>query len=322
MVVYWEYAFAENFLLDGLLLFLSLKCARAKVNPILLSIAAAVGGAEAVVFPLLPLPAWAAYFIKAAGGVLISVISVRKGNFKTHAVAAVSFFLLTFALGGALTAAYSFFGVEYEEGNVFLVERAPVALIAGGTAAFAIAVVYGIKFFYRYRKVKQNVFACTLVSGGKTVRWKGFADSGNLLTYRGEPVCVASAAAVFALFGGKPKAAGRMTVKTVNGGRDSPVFECERMGIETEKGLLVRERVYLTVGDVNSKEYQIILHTALTEVDNETVIGIEGMVGHDTLKRKRRKLSVRKRGAAAPAFGGRGSGNAEKTGRGERRGGG
>ena len=55
-----------------------------------------------------------------------------------------------------------------------------------------------------------------------------------------------------------------MIVGTVNGNREAPVFKCERMQITAGEKTLVREEVYLTVGEV-SAEYQLILHTALME---------------------------------------------------------
>ncbi len=264
MVVYVELAFLENFLLDGLLLYLAVRCARLKPGYLWIAAAAAVGAAEAIVFPLLPLPVWAAYLLKGLGGALLVVIAVRGRRLRPYLIAGAAFFFLTFALGGLLTAVDSFFGVEYEEGRGFLVERAPVGLIFGGAGLFAVAVIQGAKALYRYRKVKRNLLSCTLRVGEKQVLWTGYADSGNNLFYRGNPVCVTSAAAIFALFGKKVKEEGRMTVGTVNGERTSPVFVCDRMEIRCERELITRENVYLTVGEV-SPDYGLILNTALME---------------------------------------------------------
>ena len=264
MVVYVEVALLENFLLDGVLLYLALKCARVKISVWRLLLASLVGGVEAVVFPLLPLPVWAAYLCKALGGVLLALIAVKCKKIKPYLIVTAAFFFLSFALGGLLTAAYSFFGVEYAEGNGYLVERAPVGLILGGTALFAIIVVHSAKLFYRYRKVKKNVLPCTLVSNGREVKWKGYADSGNCLFFRGNPVCVTSAAAIFALFGRAVEEVGRMQVGTVNGSREAPVFACESIRITTEREVFTRENVYLTVGEISS-DYQLVLNTALME---------------------------------------------------------
>ena len=132
MVVYWEYAFLENALLDGLLLCLALKCVRARVRPAKLLFAAASGGAFAVVFPLLALPVWAAYVVKFASGVVLVLLAGSGKRAKPYCMTTAVFFALTFAFGGLLTAVYSFFGIETVDGTGFYLERAPVALIAGG----------------------------------------------------------------------------------------------------------------------------------------------------------------------------------------------
>lgn len=322
MTVYWEYVFAENFLLDLLLVLLSLACARSKPHAPHVCVAAAVGGAEAVVFPLLVLPLWCAYAVKIAGGILIAVLAVRKGTFKTYLIAVCSFFFFTFALGGLLVAAYSFFGIEYAEGQGFAVERAPVGLVLAGAGLFLFGGVRFLKFLFRRMREQNNLYPCFLTSGERSVRWTGYSDSGNLLSYCGNPVSVISPAAVFALFGAHPREAGRMTVNTVNGGRDSPVFVCESLEMSGEKGAYPFRNVYLTVGDVHSKEFQIILHSALTEEYNEHFYGVKKLARKAAGRRRSGKLSLRERGASAAAFGRGRGGDAEKAGGGRGDGGG
>lgn len=263
MVVYWEYAFAENFILDGVLLYLALKCAKTKIYKIRLAAAAAVGAAEAIVFPLLSVPAWSAYLIKALGGILLCVIAVHGKKLKPYLITSAAFFFFTFALGGLLTAAYSFFGATRTDGG-YLIGQAPVGLVIGGLLLFAVAVVKLSQSYLRYRKVRQNLLACTLTAGGREVKWQGYADSGNCLEFRGKPVCVVSVAAVFALFGRNLKESGRIRINTVNGAKESPVFECEKMKIFTGEQTVEKSGVYLTVGDVG-KSCQLILNTALME---------------------------------------------------------
>ena len=57
MVVYVEFAFAENALLDGALAYLSVKCVRGRTSARRILLSAAAGGAFAVLFPLVSLPA-------------------------------------------------------------------------------------------------------------------------------------------------------------------------------------------------------------------------------------------------------------------------
>ena len=198
------------------------------------------------------------------GGILLVLAAAKCRGAKKYFMATGAFFALTFALGGMLTAACNLFGVEYSFAGG-IVERAPVGLILGGCALFVIAVMRGARALYRYVRIERNILPCTLRAGRRTVRWKGFADSGNALEFRGEPVCVASAEAIFALFGREAKEAGRITLGTVNGTREAPVFECESLGVEDGKKLCVHGPVYLTVGEVPPR-YQLILSTSLLEV--------------------------------------------------------
>ena len=190
-------------------------------------------------------------------------------------------------------AAYSFFGTEYAEGNGFFVERAPVALVLGCAGVFAVFAFFAIRYFYRYRRIKRNLFSCVLTAGNKTVRVTGFSDSGNLLTFRNKPVSVISAVTALALFHGNGREAGRMTVNTVSGSREAPVFECD-LEVALAQKKVRRKSVYVTVGNIQSKEYNLILHTANLEGEDETVTQIKEMARKNKGKRERRKLSLRK----------------------------
>lgn len=273
MVVYWEYAFAENFLIDGLLLWLAVACTRNKIKLWRLALASAAGAVQAIVFPLFSLPVWASYVVKFAGGVALCLMVAPKGR-KSLAITTCAFFALTFAYGGLLTAAYSFFDIEYAQGNGYVVEQAPVALVLCGLLAFAVAVVAGARAFYKHRMRKRSLCECTLTAGERTVQWQGFCDSGNLLSFQGKPVCVVSATGAFALFGKDVRSVGRITVTTVNGSRDAPVFYCDELKIagRTFGG------VYLTVGEVPAKQYQIILHNSFMGEQNETFQPVTSLV--------------------------------------------
>lgn len=310
MVVYVEAVFAENSLLDGLLLYLSVKCARGKVRICNLLAAASLGGVQAIVFPLLDVPVWAAYLIKFLGGALLAVVAVRKGNGKQYLITVAAFFALTFALGGLLTALYPFFGIETVDGAGFYVERAPVALVFSVAMIFLIAVLKGAQALYRHRRIEQNIFVCVLEHGEKKVVWRGFADSGNCLQFRGRPVGVISATGAFALFGAHPKAVGWIRVGTVNGGTERPVFSCERLQVDGR----IYSGVYLTIGDVGTR-YQLLLHTAWTEANNEHTRGAQTMAKQSAGRGKRRTLSLRERGASSAAFrrGGRGIAHEDGT---------
>ena len=277
MEVYVEYAVAENFLLDLLLLFLAVKCARAETGAFRLLLAAAVGAAEAIVFPLLPLPAWAAYLVKFLGGAILPLLAVKKGTKRTYFFVFLSFFALTFALGGLLTAVYSFFDLPYAEGQGYLVESAPVGLVLGLAGLFGVGVFYLSRSFYRYRKLKSSIFAVELCHNGRTLSLKALADTGNSLFFRGEPVNVLSPTAALLLFREEPAPYGRIAIGTVNGSSERPVFACNLLKI----GAKTYQNALFTTGDVKSKEYQIILHPSYSEENHEAVGSSAQLVAED-----------------------------------------
>lgn len=84
-----------------------------------------------------------------------------------------------------------------------------------------------------------------------------------------------------------------MTVNTVSGSREAPVFECD-LEVALAQKKVRRKSVYVTVGNIQSKEYNLILHTANLEGEDETVTQIKEMARKNKGKRERRKLSMRK----------------------------
>lgn len=258
MTVWIEAAFAENCFMDGVLLYLSLKCARVRVSALRLVLAALLGGGEALLFPLLPLPAPLLYLVKFSGGLLLAFVAAK--GLKNSFVAAGVFFALTFCLGGAIVAVYSFFGAE-PAGEGYRIGRAPAGFVLTAAILFLFLAGRAAKAFYRRRARERDLLSCALTVGDKTVRLTGLLDSGNRLSFRGKPVCVVSAVGALALFGGAPPV-GRIRVSTVNGCRVSPVFVCDRLQLGE---FPPRERVYFTVGEVSSPDYSLILHNSFPE---------------------------------------------------------
>ena len=258
MTVYIEDVFLENFLLDGLLLYLSLVCARVKVRFPRLIAAAVLGGGEALLFPLFRVPVWAGYIIKVSGGLILPLTAAR-GSVRAHILTSVIFFALTFLLGGVLTAVGCFSDAVAVSG-AFFVERVPVALVFSVAGIFAVCVVHGARALYAHTKTERLVYRCRLTAGCRTVTWRGFADSGNCLFFCGKPVGVISAAGVFALLGAHPKAIGRMKVGTIDAQTERPVFLADRLEIGQRSFC----KICLTVGDTGPR-YQLILHSAWTE---------------------------------------------------------
>ncbi len=263
MVVYVEFAFAENALLDGALAYLSVKCVRGRTSARRILLSAAAGGAFAVLFPLVSLPAAAAWTVKLLSGALLALIVVR-GDAKTTLGCIAVFFFLTFALGGALTAFYTLSGAEYAAGEGFLVVRAPAAIVLCAALFFFLFVRALIGRLYRFVHAARHTVACTLRHRGRTFRWKGLADTGNLLFFHGEPVSVLAPAAALLLFREGDAPVGRIVISTVHGTREVPVFRCEEVALRAGKRTRVKRGALFAAAYVPGK-VQMIIHSAWTE---------------------------------------------------------
>ena len=252
MTVYIEYAFAENALLDGLLLYLALRCARLRVSGWRLALASSAGGAQSLLFPLFSLPVWLSYPVKFLGGVLIAVIGCPLW-------VCAAFFLLTFALGGLLAAVSSFFGAEFAEGRGFLVGRTPVLFVLAAAFGFFFGMAALFRLVHRRRAVARASVPC-VIEGRRTVHWDALYDSGNLLFFRGEPVSVLAPVAALALFGGS-KPVGRITMRSAGGEKTSPVFRAKKL----TAGEKVWEGALFAVGEVGIPDRPVLLNAMLWE---------------------------------------------------------
>ena len=101
MEIYVEYALAENFFLDAMLLWLALRTAKQNISPGRLVLASAVGAAFAVVFPLLRLGTVFSYILRFAVGFLLCLIAVKGKGGGRYAITSLLFFGYSFGLGGA-----------------------------------------------------------------------------------------------------------------------------------------------------------------------------------------------------------------------------
>ncbi len=263
MVVYVEYAFLENFLIDWLILYLATLTARGKKSLLRISFSAAVGGLEAVIFPMLILPVIAAYAVKILGGILLVLLAVKRESTKKYLVTGIAFFAYTFVFGGALTAIYSFAQIEYVSGQGYIVEKVPIGLLLSTVGIFAVGVVFLIRYAFAFRQKQCALISCTLKNGRNSLSVKGLVDSGNLLYFQGEPVSVLSPQTAYVLFGNETFAH-TMSVTTVNGTRNLPLLRCQTVELG-KSGKTVRDNALFAIANVPTNDYKMILHTAWVE---------------------------------------------------------
>lgn len=268
MVVYIEYAFIWNFLLDGVLLYLSLRAAKTKVRWAKLLFAALFGAVFAIVFPLVKLPDLLSYFLKFAVGFLLClIVSPRLKNKKEwgrYAFICIFFFCFSFAFAGAII---GLLGNEPKKGAILFA----VALLT----AFSL---FLIKKFYEKRAVEKCVYDCAILYKQRRVAAFGFYDSGNLAERCGAPVCFVSPDLFYDVFGdelafGEAEQGGQvcdeMQIQTLGGTKIMRLYKAE-LQIRTKEGVFTVKQVYFSPSaNMLSREYKLLLNSRIFEKGQE-----------------------------------------------------
>ena len=263
MVVYIEWAFAENFLLDGVLLYLALKAVRKRIVWKRLCLASGIGAGFALLFPLLLLPVWAAYTLKFAVGFLLCFLAFgrvkTKQEWGRYAMNVAFFFVFSFGFGGALLGA-----AEDFTGGV-----SPVFVFVG----FVLLTVFSLFFIKKLREkraVEQFLYPCEAIYKEKRVNVLGFYDSGNLAKQNSLPVCFLSPDIAFDLFCEEylEKATGQVcdeiTIATMSGEKKLRLFQ-GKVALKTNGKRLEKEVYFAVSGNMLSREYKLILSSRIFE---------------------------------------------------------
>lgn len=242
MTVYIEYAFLENFLIDGVLLFLALKALKMPIGWLRLSIAAIVGAVFAVIFPLLSLSKLLGLSLKIAVGLFLPLIAVggikNKKEWGRYALIAIFFFGMTFLFGGALLGGMENFALAtlpWWVVVIFFALATPILLILIGK-------------LYKRRSIQRQIYPCTLFLGEKVVKIQGFLDSGNVATKNGLPVCFLSTEIFYDLLGDF------LLMGSKDGGQ-----MCDEMKISTMAGekMICLYKGYIMIKDREKKKREV-----------------------------------------------------------------
>lgn len=252
MTVYIEYAFLQNFLFDGILLYLSLRVAGAKPSYARLILSATLGAVFALVYPFLSLSTALRFCLKTAVALLLTMTAF--GRIKTkkdrgrYALSAVFFFVFTFAFGGAI----SYFNA-YTVWSIFL--------SFAGLTCISLLVLKGL---HRRGVVKRFVYPCEITFQDKTVNTDGFFDSGNGVEKFGVPVCFLTPDLVFDLFEGTE---GRETlrIQTLAGEKQTVLYTASLKMYDGRRLVFAGEVYFAPSVNMIGKEYKILLNRMLME---------------------------------------------------------
>lgn len=187
MQVYIELAVIENFCMDFTLLYAAKLAVKNPAPFWRIIIAAVIGAAFAVVFPLFKLGAVWSVVVKVASGFLICIVVGKFKGVKSYLKFAFAFLVFTAILGGALIGVFSLTGLDYLAGEGFVLSKIPIGIPLFG----ALLLIIGArKLAARLKKSNKDTVTVHIFLGQDSVEVRGFFDSGNKVYCRGAPVSI------------------------------------------------------------------------------------------------------------------------------------
>ena len=264
MVVYIEYAFVWNFLLDGVLLCLSLRAVKRKIKWGKIVISSTIGACFALVFPLILLPSFLQMALKFLVGFLLCFIAFGKVKNKKekgmYALNCTFFFALAFVFGGALQLVFG--------------ENPRKWLVLSGFALLTVFSLLFIRKMQEKRAIERNIYPCEIVYKQRRFALLGFYDSGNLATYQGAPVCFLSLDIFYDIWGVEglfvdEKTRGQVCVEiafqTLNGERKTMGRE-GALTVEIKGEKRCMKKVYFCPSkNMVLREYKLLLNARIFE---------------------------------------------------------
>lgn len=263
MTVYIEYAFLQNFALDGAILSLAFFAARRKLQIGNFVCAACLGAVFAIIYPLLVLPSWAAQTLKFSYAALMCLVAFgkvkNKNEWGRYAFICTLFYVFTFAVGGALTA------IALTDTHVWV--------MTGIALLFIVVLHFVARILYKKRALHRYIYACEVVFRQKKARVLGFLDSGNTASKNGLPVCFVSPDIFYDLFGDAilyketGQVCDEIAFETLSGIKKTAVYLAE-ISVETPRGKMQKQQAYFASStNMLNREYDLLLNGTLLDKD-------------------------------------------------------
>ena len=262
MTVYIEYALIDNLVIDYLILKATFKISGVTRTKGRLFLSAFFASVVALVFPLIN-----SALISTLLKLLLPITVVASsGSFrsKKEFVFSVCLFLgVTFILGGSASGIFSFFNIELGSEVCVSIVILPVYL----SVKFILRLA---SILHRKKTFDNFVYLVTIVQNGKAFSLRGFLDTGNGV-YDGEnPVVFIRKKLAKKLFEqGKITKVKELEINTVNGCDKKILFNIDGLEIRSDKEKYIYNNVSVCVSDKIGYNYDLLLHPALFEVDNE-----------------------------------------------------
>lgn len=274
MVVYVEYVFLDNFLIDCMLITLSRKGLKLGVKRWGVILSSLVGASFAVIMPLFKLSLAMGFLLKMPIGLLIVALSGRFRSVKEYARCFYLFLFFTFALGGGVTAIFWGLGLSFDPINYSHGGEIPLFLILITVYAVYRICQRVIKGVYAKKRIVSFSVQCAVKVGGKTFIKSGFIDTGNSLVYKktDSPIIVCSQR-----FGNELAREGALKntfidfvrISTVSGESKLPVYKIEKFLIYNGGDMNILDNVMIGVSNgelCSGGDFDLLIGPFISEV--------------------------------------------------------
>ena len=266
MEIYVEYAFLENFLFDGVLLYLAFKASKTPIKKLGWFCSACFGGIFALVFPLLNFQKGIGYLLKIFVGLLLCLFPFpalqTKKDRGRYALTVVFFFAFSFFFGGTLLALF----------QEFFQSKVPSLLVMCGFAVLSVCSCIFVEKVYQKRMIFRFLYDCRVKYKGKNIEIRGFLDSGTLAQKNGLPVCFLSPNVFYELIGKEilkeeGQVCDEIHIQTLGGVKKMKVFKGV---LEMKVGNTIRKKEVYFANSKNmlSRGYEMIIGSCV--LDGET----------------------------------------------------
>lgn len=253
MKVYVEYAVIDNFVMDYLLLRLTVlgKSKNSSIKKRVLS--ALVGTVFAVYLPLFDLALAPGVALKILAAAVMVYFVCDYSSYKEYFIRLSLFFLYTAVFGGVIYGFCSVAGIYYDPlGNVFG-GNVPLSVLLISGAVIFILCYKGYFAIFRRRQVLPFIRRCVLFSDGQKIDTVGFIDSGNSIMSGDECVCVASKSFAEKLFVcGAAAGAKRMRkipFKTAGGFAEMEIYSFDKLVVINGESKNIIYKVMIGIPD-------------------------------------------------------------------------
>lgn len=267
MVVYLDLLILDNFCADAALLYCAVRTVKgnAKLWRIVLSalLGTVLGTGYTILCLYYTLPGAVDFIIKYSVAAILPLTAANFKKKRTYVLCSAAFLGYMFAFAGILTA---LFGGEMSASGdtlVYTVYGIPSGILVMASVIFAFIGIKVAKRISERGKVLSCTLECLLCYKEKSVKVRGFADTGNRLRDRhGKEVAVAERSVILPLFSDfsdRPDHE-KIRVQTVNGNSEFFVFRIDRIKIYFQGKEHTIEDVAVAISPQPlAGEYEIIL---------------------------------------------------------------